>query len=247
MVYPQYQNKHLEEALVLPESFIKYKKINTKGLPKDYIFIYHKRPLRNFIRRYKGRYKIIKITGHLTIYQYKNIGIVLMQGVGAPHAVMIFEELIAMGGKRFLNIGLAGGLQNEGYFICNKAIRDEGTSHHYLPHRRFVYPDKSLTKKLEETLKNNKIIFSVAPTWTIDTPYRETKAEVIHYRKEGIATVEMETSALFAVAQVREVKIASAFIVSDMLTDKWEQKFHNKNVKKGLNKLFYAAIDCLIK
>ncbi len=55
----------------------------------------------------------------------------------------------------------------------------------------------------------------------------------------------MEASALFAVASVRKVKIASAFVVSDILGEKWVPKFEHINVKKGLDTLFEAAVACL--
>ena len=65
------------------------------------------------------------------------------------------------------------------------------------------------------------------------------------YKKQGVATVEMEASALFAVAKVRSVKLASAFAVSDMLGEKWEPHFDKRSVNLKLFKLFDAAINCL--
>jgi len=78
-----------------------------------------------------------------------------MTGIGAPNATAVFEELIALGGKEFINVGTAGGLHHEGIFLCNKALRDEGTSHHYLPNGKFTYPDEKLTKKLGRLLEKN--------------------------------------------------------------------------------------------
>jgi uridine phosphorylase len=170
-----------------------------------------------------------------------------MSGIGSPNAVTVIEELIALGGKFFINRGYAGGLQNEGVFLCQKALRDEGTSYHYIKDGQYIYPDKKLTKKLEKSLKKQNLNYKKGITWTIDAPYRETKAEITHYKKQGISTVEMEASALFAVAKYRKVKIASAFVVSDTLGEKWEPKFHHRKVKESLNKLFDAAVDCLTK
>ena len=86
-------------------------------------------------------------------------------------------------------------------------------------------------------LKKKGLQFFRGVTWTIDAPYRETKAELQHYKKLGISTVEMEASAMFAVAKYRKVKIASAFVVSDILGTKWVPKFHKLDVKRTLNKL----------
>lgn len=153
------------------------------------------------------------------------------------------EELIALGGKEFLNIGTAGGLKKEGIILCEKALRDEGTSYHYIPKGKFAYPDKSLTIRLEKLLKKINIPFMKGATWTIDAPYRETKAEIEKYSKQGIYTVEMEASALFSVAKYRNVKIASVFIVSDLLGKKWLPKFHRFNVKRAQNDLIDVAIN----
>ena len=100
----------------------------------------------------------------------------------------------------------------------------------------------------ERSLIKNNISFTKATSWTIDAPYRETKAQVQRYRKQGVATVEMESSALFVVAQIRKVKIASAFVVSNVLKDeKWTPQFGAKHVNKKLYELFDAALGCLVK
>ena len=241
MVYPHFKNKHLQEALIHPQDFVKAHKV--KGsLPKKYIITYQTSAKNYFLRKYKPKKKTIYSL--LTIYRYKDVGFIKMTGVGAPNAAAVFEEMIALGGKEFLNIGTAGGLYREGVFLCEKALRDEGTSHHYLPYGKFEYPDKKLTEKLGKCLEKHRIPYFRGTTWTIDAPYRETKAEVERYSKQGISTVEMEASALFAVAKYRQVKIASAFVVSDVLGKKWESKFHRFDIKRTLNRLIDSAIDC---
>lgn len=242
MSFPQYKNKHLEEALVNPEHYIVYKKY-PKNLPKRYIIVYSTKALKYFKRKYKP--KKIFLYSLLTVYVHKKIGFVMMTGIGSSNAATVLEELIALGGKVFLNLGMAGGLYHEGVFLCNKALRDEGTSYHYLPHGSFVFPDRELTKRLGNNMKKGDIEFLEGPTWTIDAPYRETKAEVEKYSRKGIFTVEMEASALFAVAKYRKVKIASAFVVSDLLGKKWLPKFHRFDVRRALNKLIDAGMDCL--
>lgn len=170
-----------------------------------------------------------------------------LNGIGSPHAATVMEELIALGGKKFINIGSAGGLKSFGTFLCEKSIRDEGTSHHYIPKGKFAYPSNSLTKRLEKSLLKNNISFQKGTSWTIDAPYRETIAEIKKYKEEGVSTVEMESSALFAVAEVRKVKVASAFVVSDVLGEKkWEPKFDTRQVNQSLYNLFDAALDCLL-
>ncbi|MFT4343789.1 MAG: nucleoside phosphorylase [Candidatus Woesearchaeota archaeon] len=216
MGYPNFQNKHLEQALFNPQDYISwnnYLKKDYKKAPKKYIIIYYPKILNYFKRKYKP--EKIKLYRLITVYQYKDVGVVCMTGIGSPHATTVIEELIALGGKEFLNIGSAGGLKDFGTYLCKKSIRDEGTSFHYRSPGKFTYPDKKLTKKLKKHLVKNNISFQEATSWTIDAPYRETKAEIQKYKKQNVATVEMESSALFTVAQTRKVKIASAFVVSD--------------------------------
>ncbi|MEK6899036.1 MAG: nucleoside phosphorylase [Nanoarchaeota archaeon] len=244
MEYPKFKDKHLQEALFHPSDFIKYGKWKHR-LPQKYIITYQTKAKNYFIRKYKP--KKIKLYSLLDIYVFKNIGFVKMTGIGAPNAVAVFEELIALGGKEFVNIGTAGGLQHEGIFLCDKALRDEGTSHHYLSNGDYSYPNKDFTEKLERVLKNKRINFERGATWTIDAPYRETKAEVKRYANEGIATVEMEASALFAVAGYRKVKIASAFVVSDLLGKEWQPNFHRFDVRKAQNDLIDAGLFLLSK
>lgn len=249
MVFPKFKNKHLEKGFINPTDYTTWTNYigkDYKQSPKKYIIIYYPSILKYFKKKYKP--KRIKLYRLNTIYQYKDIGVVQMTGIGAPNAVTIFEELIALGGKEFLNIGSAGGLKDFGNFLCTKAIRDEGTSYHYISHGEFSYPNKELTKRFEKCFVKNNMQFQKATTWTIDAPYRETKSEIKHYKKQGVKTVEMEASALFAVAKIKKVKIAAAFVVSDVLGgDKWDPQFDSKHVKQNLNKLFDVAVECLLK
>jgi uridine phosphorylase len=246
MAFPNFENKHLEEAIIHPADFVRYKNLHNKRFPEDYILIYDKKLLSRIKRKYPLK-KLNMGLVHIDAYKYHNIGLVKITGIGSPHAVTVFEELIALGGRRFLSLGTAGGLQREGIFLCERAIRDEGTSSHYQAHEKYSFPDKKLTNILGESLAQLGLDFERSTSWTIDAPYRETSAELFHYKKEGVATVEMEASALFAVAKYRKVKIASAFVVSDVLGEKWEPKFHHMNTKQGLNKLVEAGFNCFKK
>ena len=182
MAYPNFKNKHVEEALFSPVDFVKYRK--WKGnFPKKYIITYQAKAKNYFVRKYNP--KKINLYSLLNIYIYKKVGFVRVTGIGSPLAATILEELIAIGGTEFLNIGTAGGLQHEGVFLCEKAIRDEGTSYHYISHGSLAYPDEELTKKFGKALEKNGLAFERGTTWTIDAPYRETKAEIKHYTKKA--------------------------------------------------------------
>lgn len=245
MAYPNFENKHLQKALFSPMDYISAVYRSKQKLPEKWILIFNKDLEKQIVRKYNLK----KQRGHSlwgNVYIHGNIGFIRFGGVGSPHAVSVIEEIIVLGGKEFIIIGEAGGLDNIGVFLCDRAIRDEGTSHHYVRDEKYAYPSKLLMQRLEKTMKNMKIDFEKATTWTIDAPYRETKAEADHYRNEGVKTVEMEASALFSVAKIRKVKIASAFVVSDVLgADKWNPHYDKKQMQARLAKLIDASVECL--
>jgi|SRR3989344_5951986 len=244
MPFPKFKNKHLEEALFTAHDYGSYKKWGKNAFPKKMIFCYQRSILSYFKRKYKGKYEKIKLYNNQEILRIGEIGFIRMNGIGAPHAVTFMEEMIACGTREFINMGTAGGLSETGVFVCNKAVRDEGTSHHYLPDSIYVEPNEKLTKNLTRSLDKLGIKYQIGATWTIDAPYRETKREIAHYRKSGVKTVEMEAAALFSVAKIRGAKITAVFAVSDVLGEKWDPQFHKINLKKTLNKLVDVCIDC---
>ncbi|MDP9184844.1 MAG: nucleoside phosphorylase, partial [Actinomycetota bacterium] len=143
-------------------------------------------------------------------------------GVGAPLAGGFFEESMAHGCRRFMAVGTAGGLVPSltlGHVIVPTfAIRDEGTSYHYLPPSRSVEPNLDATETLIQTLKRHDVPFVTGGTWSTDGFYRETKRKVERRVEEGCLTVEMEAAALFAIARFRGVPIAQLLTTSDDLS-----------------------------
>ena len=245
MTYPNLRRKQYEQSLFKPEDYIlKYRKLRPKDFPSSYVFLWNRDTFNYFKRVFTKKYVPVKLYSHHQVMKMGKIGVVLMTGIGAPHSVTILEELIALGGKKFICIGTAGGLHRRGIYLCTKAIRDEGVSSHYLKHTKYAHPNHALSLAFGKSLSKRGVSFEQKPSWTIDTPYRETIAEVQKYHKEGVGTVEMEAAALFVVGQVRTVQVASGFVVSDVLDKNWEPEFHAINVTQGLRTLLHAAIDC---
>jgi len=130
-------------------------------------------------------------------------------GVGSALTCGILEEIIARGCRKFIVCGGCGVLDREiavGHLIVpTHAIRDEGTSYHYLPPGREVQPHPKAVAAIERVLQSHKIPYILGKTWTTDAPYRETHEKVQLRRAEGCLAVEMEAAAFFAVARFREV------------------------------------------
>ena len=171
-------------------------------------------------------------------------------GVGAPAAVVMLEELIAFGVKRFVSVGTAGSLVLDlppgSLLLCDGAFRDEGCSYHYLPEAELAAPDSRLTEKLGEALSARGLAYRRGPAWTTDAIYRETKDEVEFFRNKGALVAEMEAAALFSAAAFRKVQMASCFSVSDTLAEMvWRPEFHAETTKDGLKQIFEAAVATL--
>jgi uridine phosphorylase len=202
-------------------------------------------------RRFPLR-KIARLMGDLFVVKKTKgrVAVLTDFGNGAPMAAWMAEDLIALGAKRLVSIVLGGGLQPDlepgAVVVCDRAIRDEGTSHHYLPPGKFVEGSPALAARFGAALEKQGLSFVTGATWTTDAPYRETAEEVRHYQAEGIKTVEMETAALFTVAQVRSVEAAAAVVVVDTLYDAvWRPPEQVKAVERVLETVYAAAIDAL--
>ncbi|OGQ33534.1 MAG: hypothetical protein A3A72_08675 [Deltaproteobacteria bacterium RIFCSPLOWO2_01_FULL_38_9] len=170
--------------------------------------------------------------------------------VGAAKAGIELEVLVALGIKKFIAIGSAGSLQEHVTTgdIClpTKAIRDEGTSYHYMSPSKYSYPTLPLFKALKKILQKKNFTYFAGPTWTTDAPYRETIRKILTYRKEGCLTVEMEAASLFAIAKHRKVSLVSILNISDELTGThWKPNFHHKKHQQSKEKLIEAAIETL--
>jgi uridine phosphorylase len=157
--------------------------------------------------------------------------------LGAPHAVIGMEKLIALGAKRIWVLGWCGSLQHNvriGHLIIpTGAVSEEGTSNHYPIGKGALQSDATLNQTLEQALKQKGLPYSKGHVWTTDAIYRETPEKVSAYQAQGVLAVEMEISALMTLALYRSVAMAGLLVVSDELFDlTWQQGFSNPLLKK---------------
>ncbi|MFB6127952.1 MAG: nucleoside phosphorylase [Halolamina sp.] len=167
-------------------------------------------------------------------------------GIGAPTAAIVMEHLAARGTEAFLSVGYAGALTRDvamtDVVVPDAAIRDDGTSHHYLAPAGTVAPTPALHRETVAAARDSTRPVHEGPTWTTDAAYRETLPEVRHYAAEGVLTVEMEAAATFAVARHRGLEAAAAFVVSDYVApDDHEPRF--EETQPHLEALFEVAVD----
>jgi len=159
--------------------------------------------------------------------------------VGAPYAVMLLENLIAWGARQIIFIGWCGAISDPvkiGDFILPTAgYIDEGTSIHYGAAENSHYQvDFPLLAKVRQLLAENDCDFHEGAVWTTDAIYRETRPKVSAYRQQGVLAVEMEMSALYAVARFRRVDLAGILVVSDELSSSnWRPGFKHPQFVQG--------------
>ena len=225
---PRFRNKWRHPSLVTPADFMRRYNPGFRA-PERCVVVWNPRLAATLARRFGGR-RVSPNAPIFTLPGPARVGIVYPRGIGAPGTVSQCEELAAAGTREFVGIGAAGGLATDlapgAVVVCDSAVRDEGTSHHYAPPHVPAVPSPTLRRWLERALATAKIPFRVGPSWTLDAPYRETRAELRHYRAHGVLTVEMEASAMFLFGRGRRVRVASVFVVSDRLTDDgWDLHF----------------------
>ncbi|WP_026359929.1 nucleoside phosphorylase [Amycolatopsis nigrescens] len=260
MPIPNFPGKHELTALFQPRDYLGHVwKGATPGgrpIPEGAVFVYSPRLLRQVVDRHEVRERRVSrrsIKVHEVQVPGGAVAVVGGFGIGGPAAATTMEELIGAGVRRAVSIGGAGGLhpaQGIGdLVVCNGAVRDEGVSYHYLPPgERYVYPNEELTARLLEAVEERAEHVVVGRTWTTDAPYRETREEVLHYRAEGVLTVEMEAASLAAVALHRGVAFATAFAVMDSLAgETWRPEgLGHQDALTALNILFDAAATILV-
>ncbi|HZV21548.1 MAG TPA: nucleoside phosphorylase [Hyphomicrobiales bacterium] len=161
----------------------------------------------------------------LLAFDLAGIGEIGMIGcaVGASFAVLIAEQLFASGCELLISVTSAGQILPKAdppYFVLiDRALRDEGTSYHYLPASAFAEaPDKALLSRVEQALRALPgVAIHRGGTWTTDAPYRETESAIAHARGLGLLAVEMEAAALYAfAAATHRVVLCFAHVTNTM-------------------------------
>ena len=229
MVYP------ILEFDATPEAFIEPSKIiRAHDLPEHCVISFFKEVMDKVISEHDAKVAVQNRweDGPHSIYEIEYQGQRLAffhPGVGAPIAAGLLEEAIAFGCRKFIACGGCGVLEKDitvGHLIVvSGAVRDEGTSYHYLPPDREVTADERGVNALVTMLESRGVPYRVGKTWTTDAPYRETVNKIARRREEGCLTVEMESAALIAVSQFRNVIFGQALYGGDDLSGtEWDQR-----------------------
>lgn len=255
MSYPNIPDKHEFEAVVEPAAMLAHRRHGGRlpaMQPPTGAVICLQRGLPERLRWRVRIHRLGRLMGDLYSVRATEGRVVVLTdfGLGAPIVAAQAEELIGLGARRLISVALAGGLQPDlppgSIVVAESAIRDEGTSHHYLPPGREVAADPALVSALRSSLQSRGLEARTGCTWSTDAPYRETRHEVALYQAEGVLVVDMELAALLAVAKVRGVQAAAVLVVGDSLADgQWRPPDRLDAMERSLEQAYRAAIQAL--
>lgn len=159
---------------------------------------------------------------------YQGVEVALfMSYVGAASCVAVIEDIFAMGAEKLIIFGTCGVLDSSindcSVIIPNMAMRDEGTSFHYAPSSDEIVVNPKYIDLFKTILDNQNYKYHIGRVWTTDGIYRETREKVKLRKSQGCICVDMECSAVAALAQFREKDIFHFFYAADNLDcEEWD-------------------------
>ncbi|MDA0194003.1 MAG: nucleoside phosphorylase [Bacteroidetes bacterium] len=191
---------------------------------------------------------------HTQMYEFDNqwikIGII-GRAVGASFAVLLAEQMFVSGCELLISMTSAGIVtpppEGARFILIEEALRDEGTSYHYLPPDETASIDTELLSQLQSLTSRTDLATAIGNSWTTDAPYRETKRAIEYAKSKGITAVEMEASALYAFAKVRNKRVVCFAHLTNNMAQEGED--FEKGVESGsLDSLevIYQTIACLM-
>ena len=210
-----------EKAVLMPGHGWDYK------FTKKAVMLFMEPEIEEYVSKNKceiiGKFESVTKTFYVYKTVHKGKEITFCQApLGGAGAVQIMEQLIAGGAREIIAAGCCGALveDTEGdFFVPTQALRQEGTSYHYLPPSREVKLNQSAINTIEKILVNRKYKYQKCKTWTTDGFYRETKEMVEYRREEGYSVVEMECASLAACAEFRNIVFGQLLFTADSLAN----------------------------
>jgi uridine phosphorylase len=147
---------------------------------------------------------------HTDLFEFEHAGEsfgIIGCAVGASFAVLVAEQLFASGCRFLVSMTSAGQIVQQApppyFMLIDRALRDEGTSYHYLPPAEFVAAEEKLVEAAMKALARSAQPICRGASWTTDAPFRETAAAIAHGRARQVFAVEMEAAGLYAFARAR--------------------------------------------
>ena len=149
-------------------------------------------------------------------------------GIGGPSAAIAMEELVKIGADTFVRVGTCGGIHPEvkpgDVVVATGAIRYEHTSREYAPIEYPAVPDFDVTLALRAAGRELGFCTHTGVVQCKDSFYGQHSPEAspVYYellqkweswKRLGVKASEMESAALFVVADALGVRCGSCFHV----------------------------------
>jgi len=170
---------------------------------------------------------------------------VIARTIGGPYAVLIAEQLRVSGAQLILGLTSAGrvspSLPLPSFVVVTGAVRDEGTSLHYLPPGEQIACPTPIGNLLKEELGRIGLTVVQGSVWTTDAPYRETAGQLQRHAEAGVLAVEMQAASLFAFAAARQVDIGIVAQVTNAV-DHRDEPFD-----KGTDEDSFALLGAMLR
>ncbi len=174
------------------------------------------------------------ITKDFPVYRVSDHICLCQAPLGSSAAVQFMDWCIGYGVRTIITAGSCGvlvPLPENAFLVPTKAMRDEGTSYHYLPPARYVETSDRIRQVIESVLTEKGLPYTECTTWTTDGFYRETAELVAYRREEGCAVVEMECAGLAACAAFRGAEFGQVLYTADSLAN--ATAYEERNWGKG--------------
>ena len=228
------------------------------NFPKIGITCFSAKLMDRYIETFEGEYiaNISSANGKVPIYKINYNGMdiaIFMSRVGAPACIVSYEEVLAMGLEKLIMFGTCGVLDSRiddlAIIIPTSAVRDEGTSYHYMKSSPEVEVNLKYREEFKKILEEKEISSIEGKVWTTDAPYRETRDKVLKRKEQGCICVDMECSAMAAVSQFREKDLFQFFYAADNLDSvKWDKRSLGNNEKLSeKEQIIYLALELATK
>lgn len=254
MSFPNFQNKQKFASVLTASGLLAHRRVNPKSIVGNAtaaVVCLQKTTALFLVKKFNGK-SFEGFSGQ--VYRLEkldpNILAAIPGGVGAPSLAVTVEELASCGIRKLIAVGIAGTIGEEiaaGEIILpSGAIRDEGTSYHYLMGDLAAKPSENLLQKFTAVIQSRSLKYTLGRVWTTDAPFRETAEEIREYRHQGVLAVEMECAALFSVCSALDLECACGLIASDSLSGGiWRPSEDSTVVDRSLKLLSEVAIRAL--
>jgi uridine phosphorylase len=189
---------------------------------------------------------------HTKMYVLETDGVrcgVIARTIGGPYAVLVAEQLRVSGVQLILGLTSAGrvspSLPLPSFVVVTSAVRDEGTSLHYLPSAGTVDCPTPVADLLTEELSQLGPSVVQGSVWTTDAPYRETIIQLQRHAAAGVLAVEMQAASLFAFGTARKAGVGVVAHVTNAVGRQGERQ--DEQFDKGTDEESFRLLRAMLR